>query len=77
MTFDEACRAVGEDWKELAQAILDEDAYADHVTEEEKQAAYNRMAEEAERVSKGAVTSFTMRQRVEIKMTGVCRPLLP
>jgi len=72
-----AQKAVAADWRKLAFDIRTEDSYADHVTEEEKDYNVLRMLAAADDIDDGIIDSFTIRQRMLTKITGVCLPLLP
>lgn len=76
MTYEEACKAVAQDWRDLARAIRDSDDYAAHVTEATKDKRLQDMLNEAFAIEQGVVGSFTIAQRVHYKMTGECVPLL-
>lgn len=72
-----AFNRVSDDWRQLAFDIRAEDAYADHVTEDEKDADFKMMLYEADLISRGEFRSFTIWQRVNQVLTGVCVALLP
>ena len=72
-----ALKQVSDDWRRLGFDIRNEDAYADHVTEAEKDAALLTMLDEADAVASGRVQSFTIWQRVNAVLTGECVALLP
>lgn len=67
---------VANDWIELAHAIRQCDAYADHVTEAEKDASLAAMLADAERIRSGEANGFTFWQRINTELTGECVPLL-
>lgn len=71
-----ALRQVASDWRELGRAIREEDAYADHVTEAEKEAALREMLDRADDIEAGNVRTFTAWQRVNTVLTGECVALL-
>lgn len=70
-----ALSKVAEDWRQLAHAIRSEDAYASHVTEDQKRNALQGMLLQADEIERGNVSSFAIWQRVNTKLTGVCAPL--
>lgn len=75
--FLQACKAVGRDWEDLAHRIYEEDEYASHVTQMQKEHNLNKMIYAAKEISKGQISSFTIWQRVNEKLTGDCVALLP
>lgn len=72
-----ALSTVANDYRELAHAIRKEDAYAPHVTVEQKEHQLNKMLKLADEVEKGEVGTFTVWQRVNTVLTGECVALLP
>lgn len=76
MTYDEAYKAVAQDWRKLAYAIRKEDKYASHVTEERKEQNLQDMLMRADEIERGEIKSFTIAQRVYEKMYNVNIPLL-
>ena len=60
-----------------AHAILKEDAYASHVTPEQKQAYLIEALEGAAIVRGGVVNSFAAWQRINTELTGECVGKLP
>lgn len=70
-----ACRQVAKEMRENAYAIRLEDAYASHVTEEQKEDHLKRNLIFADYVAAGNVDNFTTWQRVNQKLTGECVPL--
>jgi hypothetical protein len=70
--FMDACKKVANDWRELGHAILKENAYASHVTEQQKIDHLNEHLELADRIEKGEITSFTIWQRINQELTGEC-----
>jgi hypothetical protein len=71
-----ACAKAADDLVNLAMAIREEDAYASHVTEEEKDAYMFEMVARAERVRSGDVYYFGAWQDVNSILTGECVPML-
>lgn len=73
-----ALNEVANDWAELAHAIRKENAYADHVTEEQKEANLLIHLGRAEEIRNGVnVNNFTVWQRINLVLTGECVALLP
>lgn len=72
----EALASVANDWADNARAIRREDHYASHVTEAEKDQYLTDDLAFAETIRNGAVTSFTIWQRVNTALTGECVALL-
>lgn len=75
--FMAACKAVADDWRNLAHAIRREDRYASHVTEERKEENLQNMLVSADKIEAGIVDNFTIWQRVNTKLTGECVGFLP
>lgn len=73
----DALKAVGDDWERMERAIRKQDTYAAHVSEERKDANLERGLISAQRIRDGHVTSFTIAQRLNTKLTGECIALLP
>lgn len=71
-----ACKTVADDWRKLGHAIRQDDQYASHVTEAQKEKALADMLAIAERLEKGEIGSFTLWQRVNYELTGECVPFL-
>lgn len=67
---------VASDWADMARAIRQEDAYASHVTEADKDSYLADDLALAERIRNGEVKSFTIWQRVNAALTGECVALL-
>lgn len=67
-----ALSAVADDWAQLAIAIHREDCYAPHVTLEQRDEYLIEMLKDAEDIRAGHVRSFTIRQRINTKLTGEC-----
>lgn len=76
-TLEQAFISVANDWQAIGYAIRKEDAYAPHVTEERKQEALDDMLLQADKIRQGNITSFTIWQRINEKLTGECVALLP
>ena len=74
--FMAACNKVAGDWRELAYAILLDDAYASHVSQDIKCQHLTDMLGDADLIQQGKVKSFTIWQRVNIELTGECVALL-
>lgn len=72
-----ALDAVAHDYLKLARDIREEDAYAPHVTEEQKNKNMNDMFKHAHAVQDGSIFSFTDWQRVNEKLTGESIAFLP
>lgn len=70
-----ALDAVSKDWVDLAHSIRAEDAYAAHVTEAQKAALLAADLAFAERIKTEGAKGFTVWQRVNEKLTGVCLAL--
>ena len=73
-----AIKAVASDWRKLAYDIREEDAYASHVSEAEKDeimAQHIKSADDFENGTSGPC--FTLWQRLNTKLTGECVALLP
>lgn len=75
--LEQALLSVANDWRKLAHAIRKEDAYASHVTEEVKDQSLQKMLAEADRIEHGEISTFTIWQRINEKLTGECVALLP
>lgn len=67
-----ALNKVADDWERAAYEIRKEDAYAEHVTEDEKDQYLQEMINQAEEIRNGKVKSFTIWQRVNYELTGEC-----
>lgn len=73
----EAFQKVAGDLLQLAIDIYNEDAYASHVTHATKLANLADAIAQAELVTQGNITSFTVWQRINTELTGECVALLP
>ena len=74
----EALKKVANDLRENAYAIHSENAYASHVTQEEKERYLQERLGYANEVEKGLHNSnFTIWQRVDTMLTGECVAFLP
>ena len=74
----EALKKVANDLRENAYAIHSENAYASHVTQEEKERYLQERLGYANEVEKGLYNSnFTIWQRVDTLLTGECIAFLP
>lgn len=71
-----ALNTVADDWACMAHAIRKEDAYADHVTEAQKETYLARDLEFAELIRNGQTYGFTTWQRINTELTGQCVALL-
>jgi hypothetical protein len=61
-----------------AKAIREENAYAAHVTEEQKELNFQKQLQFANDLENGNVQmGFTVWQRVTYELTGECIPFLP
>jgi hypothetical protein len=76
MTLDDARKIVANDWRDLAAAILSEDDYAPHVSQDEKLRQYEKHMAFANDIESGVARGFTVSQRIHFAMTGDCIPLL-
>jgi hypothetical protein len=70
-----ALREVADDWRRLAYAIRSADEYDPDVTEAQKDGVLHDALQRADEIERGVVRSFTIWQRVNTKLTGVCAPL--
>lgn len=61
---------VANDWEKLAYDIRREDSYASHVTEQEKDENLKKDLKLAENIRQGKELSFTIWQRINLKVTG-------
>ena len=75
--FMEACKKVAKDWRKLCYSVRNSNDYADHVTEEEKEATLQKHLQAADVVERGEIKSFGMWQRVNQELTGECVAFLP
>jgi hypothetical protein len=74
----EALKKVANDLRENAYAIHSENAYASHVTQEEKERYLQERLGYANEVEKGLHNrNFTIWQRVDTMLTGECVAFLP
>lgn len=71
-----ALQAVGDWYEANAYGIRKEDLYASHVTTAQKEANLAKGLKHAKEVRQGAVTSFSVWQRVNEHLTGDCVALL-
>jgi hypothetical protein len=72
-----ALAAVADDKIALAYAIKEENAYAAHVTEEQKEQNLINSLQWAEGIRNGQVRSFHCWQNINTKLTGECIGFLP
>jgi hypothetical protein len=69
---------VANDWRESVIKILEQDHYASHVTQAEKEHYFTKGMEFAHKIETGDFPmSFTIWQRINEKLTGECVALLP
>ena len=66
---------VADDWAAMAHAIRTEDAYASHVTADEKDANLRRELARADEIRSGDAGGFTIWQRINAELTGEWVPL--
>lgn len=71
-----ARQKVSDDLIKLAYAIFDEDAYATHVTKQQKHDILLNGLRNAEAVKHRTVFNFTVNQRINQVLTGECVSLL-
>jgi hypothetical protein len=71
--------SVSEDWKKSAYAIYKEDAYAPHVTEEQKKEILEQSLYRAKiiKINPDIIMSFALWQDINQKITGKCIAFLP
>lgn len=74
--LDLALNAVADDWAQLGRDIHVEDAYASHVDQATKDANLAATLAAADRIRAGHISSFTIAQRLNAKLTGTWVPLL-
>mgnify|MGYP001260933190 CR=1 FL=1 len=75
--FMVACNKVAGDWRETAYAIMLEDAYASHVSQDTKIHGLAARLAYADQIQRGVVNTFTIWQRINYVLTGQCVPFLP
>lgn len=69
--LESAIRAVAKEWRDLGHAIHKSDDYAEHVTQEQKDAILYQHLRSADEFEQGlSVPGFTLWQRLEHKLTG-------
>lgn len=73
----EARKQVTNDLVELAYTIFNEDAYAPHVTKQQKQDILLDDIKRAKTILNGTVSSLAVIQRINTVLTGECIALLP
>ena len=74
----EAMNSVACDMAQLAKDIFNEDAYASHITKEQKELYLKDGLALADRIRLGQQTmGFWLWQRLNLKLTGECVALLP
>lgn len=72
----QALNVVADWYAENARATYAENAYANHVTQQEKERLLEDGLNHAEKVRAGKVTSLTVWQRIDTELTGECIALL-
>lgn len=72
-----AFNTVADTMEANAYAIRQDDSYASHVTEEEKDNNLSRSLEYANRVRNGYIDSLAVWQAINQELTGECVALLP
>lgn len=78
VSIETARKRVAQDMRELAHAIHAEDAYADHVTAEDKAAYLQKRLEQADDIESGEYDgNFTIWQRMREYTHGDCPAFLP
>lgn len=75
--FKALLNEVANDWENIAYDIRKQDNYASHVTEKEKDEYLSQGLKLAEKIRQGEELSFTILQRINLKVTGKCVALLP
>lgn len=74
----DAINKVADDWADLHKRIREEDGYASHVTEEQKDEYLKKELERAEEIRNGVgLDNFTIWQRIDTELTGETVPFLP
>ena len=63
---------VANEYEQIAFAVRREDAYASHVTEEQKEALLDKALDAADEIRRGERISFAAWQRVNCLLTGEC-----
>lgn len=72
-----ALNKVADDWADNAKKVREEDAYAKHVTEKQKDENLQKGLERAEEIRRGEnINNFTIQQRINTELTGEAVPLL-
>ena len=73
-----AIKKVADDCRKNAKAILDENHYASHVSQEVKNENYQAAMKHADEIESGnAKKTLWLWQRLNTELTGVCVALLP
>lgn len=75
--LEAALETVATDWICLALNIRNEDAYSDHITEQQKNEFMIADLVFAETIRNGEIKSFTIWQRINTVLTGECVAFLP
>lgn len=68
----DALNTVADDWAEMSRKIRQQDHYAAHVTEEQKDHYLDKGLQFSEEIRAGKTTGFTTWQRINTKLTGEC-----
>lgn len=74
--LQDALTKVANDYRAIAHGIRNENLYASHVTEEEKEQYLKEGLIHAEEVQGGMINSLSVWQRVNTELTGKCIALL-
>jgi len=76
--LNKALNEVADDWANLQRKIREEDKYAKHITEKQKDDALVKGLERAEEIRNGKnIDNFTIWQRINEKLTGESIALMP
>lgn len=73
----DARNKVADDWKQNAYAVREDDDYAQHITEQQKDFFLFQSLQLAEEIRWGNESSFTVWQRINTELTGECIAFLP
>ena len=74
----DAVKTVCEEWRDLAEEVRREDAYASHITENQKDEFMRQSITLADDLESGKINpTFTDWQRINTQLTGKCIALLP
>lgn len=76
--LSDALNKVADDWAESAKKVREEDAYASHVSEKEKDEVLSKDLNRAEEIRRGEnINNLTIQQRINTELTGEEVPILP